>query len=228
MKKIIITQDIKALIDREDSFLNRARLRIFPVASNEEALDLHRTEKADVIIADLDSQVLSGELLCSIIRDDEELCKVSLIIMHSCETSESQRISRCRANAFMEKSTDPVIIINKARQLMSIPGREAYRAPIGVMVNCDIKRDMALGYAENISVTGMLFDSEKSFSLGERISCWFILPDSTHVRTLAEIVRIAHKATEHDPNRYGIRFLGLDPAFRNAISDYVRKSQQRP
>ena len=228
MQKIIITQDIKALLDREDNFLNRVDVKIFPVVSNEEALDIHRAEKADVIIANLDSQALSGELFCSTIRDNEDLCRVSLIIMHSGATSEIQRVFRCRANAFMKKSTDPAIIIEKARQLMSIPGREAYRSPIGIMVNCDNRRDPALGYSENISVTGMLFDSEKSFSKGEIISCWFVLPDSTHVRTVAEIVRISNRVTEHDTNRYGVRFVGLDPAFRTAISDYVRKKQRGP
>jgi hypothetical protein len=227
MKKIIITQDIKELLAGEDSFLNRADLRIFPAASNREALDIHKAEKADVIIADIDSHLLSGELLCSTIRDSKELCMVSLIIMHSGGKSEIQRISRCRANAFMEKSTAPFIIINKTRQLMSIPGREAYRAPIGVMLNCDKTGPAALGYCENISVTGMLFDTEKSFSIGEIISCWFILPDSTRVRALAEIVRIGNKATEHDANRYGSRFIGLDQAFRNAISDYVGEKQRR-
>ena len=226
MQKIIITQDIKALLDREDNFLNRADLRIFPVVSNEEALDVHRSEKADVIIADLDSQALSGELFCSTIRDNEELCRVSLIIVHSGAASEIQRVSRCRANAIIEKSTDPAIIIEKARQLLSIPGREAYRAPIGIMVNCDNVLHPALGYSENISVTGMLLDSEKYFPKDEKISCWFVLPDSTHVRTVAEIVRISNRATEHDPNQYGIRFLGLDPVFRAAISDYVRKRQR--
>ena len=111
---------------------------------------------------------------------------------------------------------------------MSIPGRETYRAPIGVMVNCDKTGQVALGYCENISVTGMLFDSEKSFSIGEIISCWFILPDSTRVRTLAEIVRIGNKTTEHDTNQYGSRFIALHPAFRNAISDYVGKKQRGP
>ena len=226
MKKIIITQDIKTLIDREGNFLNRADFRIFPVVSNEEALEIHRSEKADIIIADLDSQALSGELFCSTIRDNEELCRVSLIIMHSGAASEIQRASRCRANAFLEKLTDPAILIEKACKLMSIPAREAYRSPIGIMVNCDNTRHPALGYAENISVTGMLFDSEKSFSIGETISCWFVLPDSTHVSTVAEIVRINNKVTEHDTNQYGIRFLGLNPAFRAAISDYVRKKQR--
>ncbi len=74
----------------------------------------------------------------------------------------------------------------------------------------------------------MLLDSEKSFSKGETISCWFVLPDSTHVRTLAEIARVRNRWTEHDTSRYGIRFLGLDPVFRAAISDYVRKKQWKP
>lgn len=228
MKKIIIPQDIKALIDREDNFLNRAEFRIFPVGSNEEALDIHRSEQADVIIADLDSQVLSGERFCSTIRNNEKLCKVSLIIMHSGAASEIQRVSMCRANAFIEKLADPAIIIEKTRQLMDIPGREAYRSPIGITVHCDNTWHPALGYAENISVTGMLFDSEKSFSKGEIISCWFVLPDSTHIRTTAEIVRVNNSVTEHDTNQYGIRFLDLDPAFRAAISDYIRKKQRRP
>jgi len=226
MRKIIINKNIKALIDREDNFLNRADLRIFPVDSNEEALVIHRSEKADVIIAELDSQALSGEHFCSTIRDNEELCKVSLIIMHSGATSEIQRVSRCRANAILEKSIPPAVIIEKARQLLSIPGREAYRSPIGIMVNWDNEQYPALGYSENISITGMRFDSEKSFSKGEIISCWFVLPDSTRVRTAAEIVRIGDKETEHDTNQYGIRFLDLDPAFRTAISDYVRKRQR--
>jgi c-di-GMP-binding flagellar brake protein YcgR len=143
--------------------------------------------------------------------------------MHSGGTADIQRISGCRANAFIEKSADPAILVEKACQLMRIPAREAYRSPIGIMVNCEYRQEPSLGYSENISVTGMLFDTEKTFLKGEIISCWFVLPDSTHVRTDAEIVRISVKATENDTNQYGIRFIDLDPAFRTAIADYIRK-----
>jgi DNA-binding response OmpR family regulator len=226
MQKIIITQDIKALLDQKDHFLNRADVKIFSAASNEEALEIHRAEKADIIIADLDADILKGELFCSTIREDEELCRVSLIITYSGNPN-IQRISSCRANAFIKKSADPALLIEKARQLMSIPVREAYRTPIGITVNCDSTGGPSLGYSENISVTGMLIDTEKTFSKGEILLCSFVLPDSTHVRTKAEIVRISARATEHDANQYGIRFLDLDAACRTAIADYVRKRNRR-
>jgi DNA-binding response OmpR family regulator len=227
MKKIIITQDIKIKLDQKDNFLNRADIRIFPAVSNEEALKIHMAERANVIIADLDEHVLNGERFCSTIRDSKELCRVSLIILHSAGTEDVHKISACRANAFIEKTADPAIVIEKARELLSIPMRETYRAPIGIMVNCENMQNPFLGYSENISVTGMLLDSEKTFAKGEIISCSFVLSDSTHVRTEAEIVRISSKASEHDTNQYGVRFLNLDQAFKAAIDDYVSKSRRR-
>lgn len=228
MRKIIITQDINSLLDQGENFFNRSEVRIFPAVSNEEALDIHRAEKADVIIASLDAHALSGEQLCSAIRESRELCRVSLIILHSGESSHIQRLTSCRANAFIERSADPALIIETARQLISVPVRESYRTAIGITVNCGSGRETTVGFAENISVTGMLFDSEAIFSKGEILFCWFVLPDSTHIRTSAEVVRISDKVTEHDSNRYGIRFIDLDPAYRAAIDEYVRKKQQRP
>jgi DNA-binding response OmpR family regulator len=228
IRKIIITQDIKELLDQEGSFLKRADIRIFPVASNEQALDIHMTEKADLIIAHLDSRTMSGEVLCSAIRESEQLCRVSLIIMHSGSTSDISRIEACRANAFIEKSGDPAVLLAKTRQLMNIPMRETCRAPVGMRVECGSGIRPDLGYSENISVTGMLVDAERIFSRGQVIWCWFVLPDSTHVRTNAEIVRVAPRATEHDANQYGIGFIDLAAGFRTAIDAYVRKRRRDP
>jgi CheY-like chemotaxis protein len=228
-KKIIITQNIKVLFNRKETFLNRADMRIFSAGSNEEALEIHRAEKADLIIANLDAPSLSGELLCSAIRESEELCRVSLIIIHPGSPSDFLRISECRANAFIEQSADPAVLLDKMHQLINIPVRETYRAPIGVRLHCKGTRiPPSLGYTENISLTGMLFDAEDSFSKSEVIWCWFVLPDSTHVRTNAEVVRVVDKASEHDTNQYGIRFIDLADEYRTAIETYVRQKQHGP
>lgn len=227
-KKIITTKNIEALLDRRESFLNRSGIRIFRAGSNEEALSIHRAEKADLIIADLDAQLMKGELLCSTIRKSQGLHRVSLIIIHSGAASDVLRISQCRANAFIEQSADPAMLLDTIHQLMSIPVRETYRAPIGVGVQCDSGIKHSMGYSENISVTGMLFDSEETLLKGDMISCWFVLPDSTHVRTDAEIVRVADKGSEHDTNQYGIRFLDLVTGCRAAIDAYVRKRLRNP
>jgi len=227
-RKIITTQDIETFLERGESFLNRSDIRILRAGSNEEALDIHRTEKADLIIADLDAHVMRGELLCATIRESQCLHRVSLIIIHSGAASDVLRTSHCRANAFIAQSAAPAMLLDTVHQLMSIPVRKTYRAPIGVRVQCDSGIKHSMGYSENISITGMLFDSEETLLKGEMISCWFVLPDSTHVRTDAEIVRVADKATEHDTNQYGIRFLDLAAGCRTAIDAYVRKRLRSP
>lgn len=228
MGKIIITRDIKALLEQGGNFLDREDIRIFAAASNEEVLEIQKSERADVIIADLDDPLLSGELLCKTIRESSELCRVSMIVMHSGSASDIQRLSACRANAFVERSADPASIIEKVRGLMHIPVRESFRVPIGTEVECGNNRIMSIGYSENISITGMLFDSETKFLKGEIFSCWFLLPDSTHIRTDAEIVRVCVRATEHDPHRYGIRFTNLSPELRAAIEEYIRNKRSKP
>ncbi|HXX53685.1 MAG TPA: PilZ domain-containing protein [Thermodesulfovibrionales bacterium] len=227
-KKIITTQNIEALLDRKESFLDRSEIRVFRAVSNEEALVIHRSEKADLIIADLNGRLMGGEALCSTIRESKGLNKVSLIIMHSGTASDVLRLPHCRANAFIEQSNDPSMLLDAVYQLMSIPVRETFRAPIAVRVHCSSGIKHSMGYSENISVTGMLFDSEETLVKGGLISCWFVLPDSTHVRTEAEIVRIADRGSEHDPNQYGIRFLDIADACWTAIDNYVKKKLRNP
>ena len=65
MKTVIIAKDIKSIIEKDQSFLNRADIRTFTVSSNEQALALHRGEKADLIVVDLDSPEMTGEMLCT-------------------------------------------------------------------------------------------------------------------------------------------------------------------
>jgi len=227
-RKIITTQHIETLLDQRESFLDRSDIRIFRVRSNEEALGIHRAEKADLIIADLDAHLMKGEMLCSVIRESQGLHRVSLIIIHSGAASDVLRIPHCRANAFIEQSADPAMLLDAVHQLMNIPVRETFRAPIGVRVQCSSGIKHSMGYSENISVTGMLFDSEETLLKGGLISCWFVLPDSTHVRADAEIVRVADRASEHDTNQYGIRFLDLAAGCRAAIDTYVRKTLRNP
>lgn len=226
IKKIITIQDIKSMPDKKDSFLNRADIIVLPASSNKEALEIHRIEKADLIIADFDENKLNGEVLCSLIRDDKELRHVSLIIIHSKDKLDDTEISRCRANAFINISAEPALLLSKAYQLLDISVRKTFRAPIFVKVKDNSKTDPSLGYSENISISGMLFDSEKIISKGDVILCNFVLPDSMHIRTEAEVVRFFDQGIENATNQYGIRFIELSDECRNAIEAYVRKQKQ--
>lgn len=223
MKKVIIAEDIWAILEKEQSFLNRSGIRIFPAASNEKALALHKAEKADLIIAKLNMQEMSGEMLCSLIRNDDELRNVSIIIVCSENDADLERCVRCRANAFISSPINSAVLLQEAHRLLHIAPRMSFRIPINVKLHGTSKEKPFTGYIENISTSGMLFRAAVILSEGDTIRCSFSLPDSTHITTTTEIVRVLLKETEHDTNRYGINFTDLSADTISAIEGLVKK-----
>ena len=55
MKKVIVTEDIIRILKKEQSFLDRSGFMLLPAGSNEDVLAVHKKEKADLIVASLDS-----------------------------------------------------------------------------------------------------------------------------------------------------------------------------
>ncbi len=226
MKKIIVIDDIKSSLKKKESFLNRSNIEIFTATSNEEALNIHKAEKVDLIITNLDMPEMSGEEFCSVIRKSEELCKVSIIIVSSNSKSDIERTSQCRANAFITMPVNPSVLFEKSHRLLNIPRREHYRAPISVKVDGKYESRPFLCHSENISASGMLFITDKILSQGDIIVCSFVLPDSKHIITDAEIIRAVKKITEFDVNQYGIRFSNLAAEARYVIEAFVKKTSK--
>jgi CheY-like chemotaxis protein len=221
MKKIIIAEDIKAILEKERNFLNRADIRSLTVSTNEQAFTLHRAEKADLIIVNLDSPEMSGDMLCSFIRDDKELCEVSIIILCSKTESDAERRLQCRANALITSPPDNTILLQEMHKLLCVAPRKSLRVPLSIKIHVASKGTPFIAYIENISVSGMLLHSEALLFEGETITCSFYLPDSTHITINAEVIRALEKGTEHDTNFYGIRFIDLSIDFSSAIEAFV-------
>ena len=73
----------------------------------------------------------------------------------------------------------------------------------------------------------MLMHSDTLLVEGDMIICSFYLPDSKHITTNAEVIRIPDKESEHDTNCYGIKFLDLSPDCRAAIEAFIVKESTR-
>ena len=227
MKTIVIAADIHAILENERSFLNRSDIRIFAVSSNEQALAVYRDKKADLIIAKLDNPEMSGEMLCSLIREDKGLRNVSLILICSNTESEFKRCMKCRANIFFTLPINTTLLLQEVHQLLHIAPRRLFRVPLSIQIFGTAKDIPFIGYTENISVSGMLMHSDTLLFEGDMIICSFYLPDSKHITTNAEVIRIPDKESEHDTNCYGIKFLDLSPDCRAAIEAFIVKESTR-
>ena len=223
MKKVIISEDLKMIVDKDKSFLNRSDVMIFAAATNERVLALHKAEKANLIIAKLDTPDMCGEKLCSLIREDHALRNVSLILVSSDTEAARERCIQCRANAFVASPINGAILLAEAHQLLHIAPRSSGRVPISVKLNGTSKKTILTGASEDISTSGMLFQAAAGFFEGDTIRCSFALPGSTPINAQAEIVRVVTEETQSDANRYGVKFLDLDSAALSAIGAFVTR-----
>ena len=223
MKKVIIAEDLKAILERDRSFFNRSGVRTSGAASNDEILDLHRTEKADLIITNLDMPGMSGENLCSLIRTDDTLRSVSIIIVSSETSANLQRCAECEANAFITSPVNPAVLLQEAHQLLHVTQRKTCRMPLKVRIEGTTLGKPFTGSIENISTAGLLFLTEEVLFEGDTIHCSFKLPDSGRLDLSAEVVRTVETPDSPSLKKgYGVRFSDIGDADASYIEAFIR------
>ena len=221
MKKILIVDDLASFVDKEKSILNRADFKIYTAMSGEEALKIHKADQMDMIVTDLEMPGLPGDKLCSIIRQDETLKNVSVIIVCSNSAADRAKVARCQANAYITKPIRPIEFLEKVSQLLDIPERQSYRVLLKVKVKGKATDEGFFCSSRNISVTGLLIETDKILEKGDIISCSFFLPKSECIVTDAEVMRVVK--SDEKTHQYGVRYLDISPRFRSSIESFIKE-----
>ena len=221
MKKVLLAPDVITLLVQQQSFLNRADLQVFTADSNEEALGIHREEKVNLIINHFTAQGMSTERFCSVVREDKDLSRVSVLIICAKLQSDIEASERCKANAIMTRPMDPAILLEKAHQLLDISSRASFRILLNVSVDGTIGNTSFFCRSENISASGMLIETDQLLAKGDIIACSFFLPAGMRIQTTAEVMRSIRQGYVPGPHQYGIRFTRLTAEAKRALADFV-------
>ncbi|MBI5640687.1 MAG: response regulator [Nitrospirae bacterium] len=206
-------------MEKEECILRRSDFRLYTATSSDEAIALHRKEKVDLIIIDMDMPVISGDKFCSLIRKDDSLKQVSVILICGTSSADIDRFTKCGANAYLVKPLRPVELLEKVSQLLDIPERKSYRVLLKVKVNGRFTSDTFFCSSQNISSSGILLQTDKLLEKGDIITCSFFLPSSERIVAEGEVVRAAKNSG--DTYQYGIRFLSLDDEFKTSIETFI-------
>ncbi len=224
MKKILIAQDIRVILEKDKSLLNRTDLAVFSAATNDEALKIHRAERVNLIITHLDMPGMTSEEFCSLIREDECLRVVSMIMVCADIPAEIEQSSRCRANAVLLRPVHPLVLMVKAQQLLDVAARETLRVLLNASVDSRSESESFFCRSRNISATGMLIESDKPLDEGARLSCIFYLPNAKKIQAAAKIVRAIERAPGDEDHRYGLMFTDIAPEARQQLLDFVEQT----
>ena len=224
MKKVIIAEDLVTIVEKDKSFFNRSDIRTISAAANEEILALHRAQRADLIITNLDMLEMNAEKLCSLIRNNDELRGVSIIIVCPETAANLQRCIHCGANAFVTTPVNHAVLLQEAYRLLHVTPRRSCRLDLKLKMEGKSKGKPFTGLTENISSAGMLFRSAAIFFEGDSINCSFSLSETTSISASADIVRVL--TDENGPlakHLYGVIFSDISDTDISAIDAFVDK-----
>ena len=220
MKKVLIAKDLHALLLPQNSFLNRAGMQMFTVSSNDELLEVHRSVQADLIITQLDLPGMSTEQVAYRIREDS--MRSAPILMVCPNTSNAiEQCGRCGAAAVIPRPVNPLVLLAKAQQLLAIAWRETFRALVNIVVEGHSGSSTFFCRSRDISVSGILLETEKLLHEGSTIACSFYLPESSQVQATAEVVRTVAPPDQKAPHQYGLKFLQMNAEHRRSIEMFI-------
>jgi DNA-binding response OmpR family regulator len=225
MKKVLIANDLKGLIQEKSSLLDRAQIKVFTAATNDEALSICTREGVDLIITAFDTPGMRIEDLFTIIRTTGELRAVSTIIVCEDTLANRERCKRCRPNAIVTLPVDPLLLFLKMHQFLNVAPRKHYRAALAIAIEGKFKNNPLQFWTENISASGMLIRADEPLTQGEGIFFSFFLNDGTHISGYGEITRVVRQPAATHAFQYGIKFTNVDPGVRSAIEAMVNKSK---
>ncbi len=75
--------------------------------------------------------------------------------------------------------------------------------------------------SRDISVSGILLETDKHLHQGSTISCSFYLPESSHVQATAEVVRTVAPPDQKASRQYGMKFLQMNADHRRALEMFI-------
>jgi CheY-like chemotaxis protein len=103
--KILLVDDSKFLRIATERALARAGYEVFTANDGEEALQVAREKKPDVILLDMLLPKLTGPDVLKILKKDESTAQISVVVLSGLSQKNAVRLKQDGACAYLEKSS---------------------------------------------------------------------------------------------------------------------------
>lgn len=219
MKKILIVSPSENFRERNSHLLYRSDFQITTAASGKEALQYHRDSPADIVLSDLQLGDMGGDELCTLLRQSSGTAELSIILVCHDLPAELERAARSAANYCLTRPVRPVQLLKAVGDFASARMLRDKRVPLRVKVKTIREGIGFYCISHDVSLTGILLETEEKIEVSARISCSFSLPDSGSIETEGEVMR--YERTMDGGYKYGVQFSGLTREDRHKIDQYV-------
>jgi DNA-binding response OmpR family regulator len=220
-KKLLITERLRPLLEQDGSALARKDVEVFTASSGDEILRIHGREHMDLIMVDLKLDSTGGDAVCTAVRHDATMKKVSLIVICDNDKSQISKCQSCGANAFITNPVDQEVLIRNIIKFLYIADRKNLRIIFKVFTKGKSKDLFFFANTADISSSGILLETDHILEKSEKLTLSFFIGKEP-VKLNGKIMRIAE--AEGKMLHYGVQFIELNPILRRKIEEFVEKS----
>ena len=219
-RSILVVDDSPMLLELEATFLSRVG-SITTARSGEEALEIARRERPDVVVSDLTMPGLPGDELCRQIKADPDLARTPVILLTSQSVAtDHERAIRAGADDVVCRPVNRLLLIQAVNRFLKLAVRGLVRVELHTDVKLDASGHEAWGQTCNVSRGGMYIEAEATVEPQTEVGLEFSLASGAPLSPTAKVVW-RRGGESPAPAGMGLQFLKLDRASARLINDYV-------
>jgi len=226
-RRILVVDDSPVFLELEETFLSRVG-HVITARRADEALELARRERPDVVVADLNMPTLGGDEFCRQIKSSPDLARTPVILVTGAlHSGDHERAVRAGADDVVHKPINRLQLIEAVNRFLKLAVRGLVRVPVDAEVRLAQSGHEAWGRARNVSRGGMYIESEVTPEPATELTLDFRLPVSGH--PLAPTAQVVWRRAPHGDaatGGMGVRFLKLDPETSKLIDDFVYENAE--
>lgn len=229
-----MVDDVELFIELEKTFFKRDEVLVLVARNGQEALDMIRAERPDMVFMDLFMPEMDGDLACRTIKADRELSRIPVVMVtHGGREADLQRCRDAGCDELLLKPVNRHQFVDVATKYLALADRVAPRVDTRLQVRygSDMGREL-VNYTLNLSTGGVFLETGQPLPPGSAMTLEFHLPNrATSIVAQARVAWIndPEKINKpHLPPGMGVQFLDLSLEDMQAVRDFIHKEFRKP
>lgn len=233
-KKILLVDDVHLFLEQEKTFFQRSFFDLLQASSGVEALKIIREEKPDLVFMDLHMPDMDGDKCCFIIKSDEELRKIPVIMVtRGVNEEDFDRSWQSGCDDIIVKPINRHYFLAVTKKYLDIQFRKTPRYIARLRVHFGTNRETLLtDYSINLSTGGLFIETLDILPIDTRLAIEFILPQHEEtIRCEGRVAWLNQPDLMVNPNLpvgMGLQFLDISLDAMNAIRQYIKNEALMP
>lgn len=225
--KILLVDDVQLILELEKSFLKNLPVSILTARNGQEALELIRQERPDLVYMDMNMPVMDGPTCCAAIKSDPDIGATPVIMVTTAgQQGDEALCRRAGCDDFMTKPIDRREFLDKGRRLIAAIDRREHRVACNAPVLVTNGDDAVPGVSADLGAGGVYVATDLPVAADNPVELTFVVPGE-EPRQVSATGRVAWENSADSrkkpslPIGFGVGFTEIDPAAASFIEAFV-------